>query len=860
MSKFLDLVFDKCRIRMKIENLEDTVFKRKYNYFKSLLSNNNKALALINDLENMLLEHKPFEYEEVVEQCEELIKVVYEIAEDINAISGGKYPDLFTVAEKTGISVLKHLVERNKLDRAGWTIPLARLSHESRSQVGSKAANLAEISNRVNLPTPRGFSVTAFACHHFFRQTGLYERIKKEMKGLDVNKTQELENTSFRVKKLIMDAHLPSGVEKAITKEVEALTSEFGHHIRLAVRSSATGEDSHGSTFAGQHSSVLNVSPDNVIRAYKEVVSSTFNPRAVFYRRNRGYRDMDVLMAVLCLIMVDARSSGCLYTIDPNDALEDDVVINANWGLGVSVVDGSMPTDYWRISKKDQKIIDKSIPEKNHMQVMGRESDLKTTSVPAHKKTEPCLNPEQIKNIVSYGLKLESYFGWPLDIEWAVDRQDSLFILQARPLQRVNRQQDQEYDSMKFDLQDHQVLLSGGMTASPGSACGPAYILKYDHNLSAIPEGSILVAPHTSPKYVSAMNRVKGIITDVGSVTGHMASVAREFGIPTLVGTSSSTATLEPYELITLDASRRLVLKGHVQSILKEKPRVNILKDSPMFKAVRETLKQIVPLHLVDPESDSFSPRNCRTLHDIVRFCHEMAMREMFRLGEDVTGHSRYMAVKLLTRLPLNIFVLDLGGGTDSEPGQFCLKQSQIISTPFQALLKGMHHKDVQWAGRNTAAHDMDNLDILEYPSDKNTPEDHPGGPNYAIVSDEYVNFNLRLGYHFVTIDSFCSERVNDNYIKLSFKGGAADVGLRTRRAVFIAMVLKKMGFRANQKGDMLEAEMKKYDLPRLEGKLDLIGRLLGSIRLLDMALPDDGDLPWYVDEFLRGNYAFKHN
>ncbi len=860
MFKFLDLVFDKFKVRMKIEDVEDTALKRKYDYFKSLLSNNNRALVLINDLENMLLEHKPFEYDQVVEQCEELIKVVYEISEDVNAISGGKYPDLFMVTEKIGVSILGHLVQKNKMDKASWTIPIAHLSHESHPQVGNKAANLAEISNRVNLPTPKGFSVTAFACHHFFRQSGLNERIKKEMKGLDVNSTYDLETASLRVKDMIMAATLPKGMEKAITKEVRALTSEFGDHIRLAVRSSATGEDSQGSTFAGQHSSFLNVSPGNVTHAYKEVVSSIFNPRAVFYRKSKGFRDLDVLMAVLCLTMVDAEASGCLYSIDPNDSQVDDIFINANWGLGVSVVDGSMPTDYWRISKLDLSILDQKIPEKQQMLIMGESSDLKTASVPVHKKSRPCLTLEQLKTIVKYGLKLESYFGWPLDMEWAVDKQDNIFVLQARPLQRVIRKQDIEYDSIEFDPQNHEVLLSGGMTAAPGTACGPVYILEADHHLSEIPQGSILVTPHTSPRYVSAMSKVKGIITDVGSVTGHMASVAREFGIPTLVGTSNGTDTLVPYDIITLDASRKLVFKGEVQSILKEKPRVNILKDSPVYKVVRETLKKIVPLHLVDPEADIFSPKNCRTLHDIVRFCHEMAMREMFRLGEDIKGHSQYMAVKLLTPLPLNIFVLDLGGGARSEPGLFSLTKSQIISIPFKALLNGMLHKDVQWAGRNTSGYQRKELDIVEYTIHKHKQNDNLDGPNYAIVSNEYVNFNLRLGYHFVTIDSFCSDRVNDNYIKLSFKGGAADVGLRTRRAVFIAMILRKLGFRVDQKGDMLVAEMKKYDLPRLENKLDLIGRLLGSIRLLDMVLTDDGELPWYVDEFLRGNYTFKNN
>ncbi|WP_035243818.1 PEP/pyruvate-binding domain-containing protein [Desulfonatronovibrio hydrogenovorans] len=864
MLKFLDLLFDKFKIRMRIEDIDDAPLKKKYEFFKSLLSNNNQALALINDLENLLLDHKPFDYDDVVNQCEQLIGVVYEIAEDMNAISGGKYPGLFSATEKLGIAILKELIRKNKPDKSKWTIPLASLSRENQQLVGNKAANLAEISNRAHLPTPRGFSVTAYACHHFLKQSGLYGLIKEEMKGLDVRDTKKLESACFGIQKKVMDATLPAGIHKAITMELDSLISEFGPDIRLAVRSSAVGEDSQDASFAGQHSSVLNVAPESFFKAYKEVVAGTFNPRAVFYRRSKGYRDLDVLMSVLCLMMVDARASGCLYTADPNDSTRNDLLINANWGLGVSVVDGSMSTDYWRISREDRQVISQEISEKKAMLVMGGEYDLKKVKVPASQTSQACLAADEISRLVTYGLKLEKYFGHPLDMEWALDQNSNIFILQARPLQRFD--QDTPGSCQLPSIPDHEqdIILSGGMTASPGTACGPAHVLGPDQDLSAVAQGSILVAPQTSPDYVPAMSRITGIITDVGSVTGHMASVAREFGIPTLVGTSTGTKIIAHLQVITLDATRQMVYRGRAESILKFKPPVNIMKDSPVFKLVRESLKKIVPLHLVDPGAKDFSPQGCQTLHDIVRFCHEMAMQEMFRLGEELQGLDKYMAVRLETDLPLNIHVLDLGGGVEFNPDGSGIGPDQISSIPLKALLKGMSHEDVRWSGDHPQSR---LLDVVEYaihrrkpaPRQK-TPKAEPAGINYVIISDKYVNFNARLGYNFVTIDSFCSSRVNDNYIKLSFKGGAADIGPRTRRAKFISMILRKLGFKIMLKGDMLLAEMKKYDCPRIEHKLDLMGRMLGSIRLLDMGLADDGDLPWYVDEFLRGNYTFKNN
>ncbi|RQD60263.1 PEP/pyruvate-binding domain-containing protein [Desulfonatronovibrio magnus] len=860
MRKAIEYVLDNLKIRMKIEDVDDADVKKKYDYFTSLLAGNNKALSLINDLENLLIEPKPFDYDEVVEQCEKLVSVVYDISEDLNAISNGKYQGIFSATERIGTEIISDLATKKKLDKSSWTIPLENLTNDNHPQVGNKAANLAEISNRAELPTPQGFAITAFACHHFFKQAEIYSMIRDEMKGLDPDDTENLEKACNRIQSIIMDARIPTGLDKSIKREISRLQDRLGDDIRLAFRSSATGEDSEGTSFAGQHSSVLNVSMSNALRAYKEVVASTFNPRAVFYRRKIGYRDVDVLMSVLCLVMVDARASGCLYTIDPNNADVDDIYINANWGLGVSVVDGSMPTDYWRISKEDRSIMMEEIAVKDQMMVMDSEYDLKTVPVPETDAAVPCLSPENIACLVEFGLRLEEHFGWPLDMEWAVDKKGKAYVLQARPLYRAMQESPINALDRDFDDQEHEIVLAGGMTASPGTASGPAYVLESEHNLSNIPQDSILVAPQTSPLYVSAMSRVKGIITDVGSVTGHMASVAREFGIPTLVGTSTGTQAIEPYETITLDASRRIVFKGRVENILKERPRPNLMKSSPAYKTVQKTLKQIVPLKLVDPAAENFTPEGCITLHDIVRFAHEMAMREMFRLGDDIQGRGKYMAVRLKTSLPLNIYFLDLGGGAALEPGKMKVTKRDITSSPFKALLNGMSYKEVKWAGRLRKKVKGLKAAFWEKISGDPDREIDLSTPNYAIISDEYVNFNLRLGHQYVTIDSFCSPRINDNYIKLSFKGGKEDPEQRTRRATLIALILKKMGFRVEHKGDMLMAEMKKYDESRTREKLDIIGRLLGSIRLLDTILNNDSELRWYADEFLRGNYSFKSN
>ncbi len=395
------------------------------------------------------------------------------------------------------------------------------------------------------------------------------------------------------------------------------------------------------------------------------------------------------------------------------------------------------------------------------------------------------------------------------------------------------------------------------MTASRGKASGLAYVLASDHNLLNIPQDSILVAPQTSPRYVAILGRVQAIVTDVGSVTGHMASVAREFSVPTLVGTGNATSLIAHGEEITVDASNGLIFQGRVDSILERRKPVNPMKGSPTYKAAHSALKKIAVLNLLDPSQESFAPEGCQTLHDIVRFSHEISMREMFRISDEIEVSERH-AVHVKAPLPMKILAIDLGGGLDISSDVSQANVHNVVSIPFQSLLKGMTRPDVQWIG--SVGIDWKGFATVMAESVFRDPltDDRMGGPNYVVISDEYMNFNSRLGYHFAVVDAFCGDQVNDNYITFSFKGGAADIGRRSRRASLIAKILKRLGLKTEIRGDMVRGEIKKYDCAILQEKLDMIGRLLGAVRLLDMVLSDDGRIDWYVEEFFKGNYTFQ--
>ncbi|MBF0505651.1 MAG: pyruvate, phosphate dikinase [Nitrospirae bacterium] len=830
----------------------------KYNAYKSLITHNTSSLSTLSGLELLLRDIKPFTLDYFVLNIESLIVSVENIVKSLNELCAGKYQELFHIVENIGGEVLGKLKRPRTFESEELVLPLESLCRERLNDVGGKAANFGEIHNSVKLPVPHGFSITAYACYYFLKSNGLIDQIAELIRGLRVEDTESLTRVSDEIKSLIMNAALPPDLEQAILDGAKGLNTEAGPDLRLSVRSSATCEDSEAS-FAGQYSSVLNVSCNSILEAYKEVVASTFSPRAIFYRRNKGYAEDDIIMSVLCLSMVNSVKSGVMYTVDPTDHNIKDVIISAAWGLGVSVVDGSSAVDLYRVGKVDGKIKMREIAGKMHRIVMASPEGLRSEDVPSNMRNAPCLSDEEIRQLMDYGTRLENHYGEALDIEWAVDQDGRLLVLQARALNPMTVEADAgqaELPSEPNGASTHPVLLEGGHCASPGVATGIAYVVTSDRDLSGVAEGAILIGPQTSPAFVSIMGRLRGIITDLGSITGHMAAVAREFDLPALVATDRATRVIPNGEEITLDSSRRTVYKGRVESLLKEKKKANPMEGSPVFTLAREAVSKIAPLTLTDPYADNFNPRGCRTIHDIIRLGHEISMREMFRIG-DYLDDDEGKAIRLRVNLPMVLYCVDLGGGMRLDPGKIVATTEDLTSTPFTALINGMTHKDIKWVGGvGMSVGDMASLFAHSMIYDPTT-EGRFGGPSYAVISKEYLNFNSRLGYHFAVVDSYCGPEANENYITFSFKGGAANMRRRERRAMLIAVILERLGMTVDRNGDMVRGEIRECKAEQLIDKLDHLGRLMGAMRLVDMAITDDSQIAWYADEFFKGNYSF---
>jgi len=343
-----------------------------------------------------------------------------------------------------------------------------------------------------------------------------------------------------------------------------------------------------------------------------------------------------------------------------------------------------------------------------------------------------------------------------------------------------------------------------------------------------------------------------------------MASLARELGVPTLLNTKTATQTILHGTVITVDATNCFVYEGELRQLLNRGDNGNESKDggawgknSPAYQLLEKVISLVSPLNLTEPGSAAFTPDNCVTLHDLARFVHEKSYREMFMMGDNV-GDLRGAAYKLDVFLPIDLYVVDLGGGVKETPKHRKLKRSQIASVPLSALLRGMLHEKIPRFGPRPM--DLGGLLSIMMRHAATGPEADGTfrDPCYAMISDKYTNFTARVGYHFSVVDTYCGETQNKNYISLLFQGGAADYLRRTRRARAMADILKEHGFSVDLKHDLINARLNKGTREETVKQLEMIGSLLQFFRQMDAAMANDDAVILFRDAFLRGDYGLE--
>jgi pyruvate,water dikinase len=820
-----------------------------------LLSTNNDILERFAELERSLAAGQAMSVEELRGAAEAIRAMTIRVVENVAEISDGRYLGLRRNIEKIAASVEEALRTVLGTPLTAPCIPLEQISRDLADAVGGKVANLAEVRNVVGLPVPAGFAVTTFAYRAFVESSGLQAKFREVWERIPWEDPAGIAVASREMQRMVLETEIPQEVREAITLSAHDLYRRAPGKPRIAIRSSAIGEDTHAS-FAGLYTSFLNVPLEQVLRRYRETLASKFNPQALAYMHAKGFREESIAMSVGCFLMVDAAAAGVAYSLDPTDPGLSTMIVSGAWGLGKPVVDGSMTPDVYVLPRQPGRGAVSIRPAKKLRRLVPAPSGgTAEEPVPEELQDRSCLAAEQLETLAGYVRALDLHFRGPQDVEWALDREGRLFILQARPLTLTEAATASAPEEV---LARHRVLLSGGSTACAGAGAGPVVLVRGDSDLDAFPVGGVLVARQNAPEFGRVMSRVAAIVTDVGGATGHMASLAREYGVPTIANAGGASSLPVGIE-VTVDATRRKIYEGRIEALLV----ANALQkrphwDHPGLAIMGRVVNRIAHLNLTDPGSNTFRAKNCETYHDVVRFCHEMAISEMFRINDYQNLQEPGMAFRLDTEVPLGIYVVDLGGGVNATPGARAITPEQITSTPMRALWRGITTPGLRWAGARP-------VDLRGFISvwattmaDGARAERGLGDNSYALVGERYMNFGSRLGYHFSTLESMCGPDLHENSIIFRFKGGAADVQRRERRARFIAEVLEQHGFEVDRRQDLINAWVRTLPQDRIEELLVMLGRLMGSTRQLDVTMSTETRVAACVEAFLRGDYGLQ--
>ena len=427
--------------------------------------------------------------------------------------------------------------------------------------VGGKNANLGEMTTKANVPVPFGFAVTANAYRLFIQENDIDDRISAEMaKFSDINDTRILQGVGKSIRDMIKGANMPQSLDQEIRTAYATLTQRLNAQDPfLAIRSSATAEDLPGASFAGQQETYLNVKGvDEVIQKTKECFASLFTDRAIYYRIKKGFDWSKVALSVAVQDMVNSKAAGVMFTLDVRNGDTSKVVIEGAWGLGEYVVQGTVTPDHWVVDKDSMRISETKISDKAIQLVRAPGKGNIEQKVMEEMRRVPCLSEAQVLELARHATNLEKHYGFPVDIEWALDTDDGkLYVTQCRP-ETGWTGQEKRAAVKKIDA---KAILTG-LAASPGVASGKVVKVVTLDDMHKVVKGDILVTRMTTPDMVPAMEKAAAIVTDEGGSTSHAAIVSRELGVPCVVGTSQATELLNDGDEVTVSGSEGKVFKG----------------------------------------------------------------------------------------------------------------------------------------------------------------------------------------------------------------------------------------------------------------------------------------------------------
>ncbi len=829
--------------------------RRRLDDLRHLVDENNRVLELIARAGEMLGGEYIFDRNTLVALASDLEDATREVVFDLNAITGGRYPQLADAVRRVSSAVEAELEQRVFVPEAELVIPLTEVGEELADAVGEKMARLGALQRLDDCSTPLGFVVSAHACQRLLAEAGAIALAERVDAAWAAASATERAAFASDLRRRVLEAPLPRDLARALRRGLAALRRR-GADGGLAVRSSALGEDGEMS-FAGQYETVLGVAPDGVENAVRQVVASLYAPGVMSYRAEAGLHPARAAMAVGVLAMVPARASGVAYTLDPVSPDTERMVVAAACGLGRAVVEGATPVDRFEVAREaPHAVLSRRLAHKQAMDVVTRRGGVERRGVPEEERGQPAVSDEELGRVAAVALSIERYMKSAQDVEWAIDDDGRLFILQTRPL-RLGVRSPAAHRDLAEATSRHRVLLEGrGLVACRGIAAGPVRLVMGGGDLDALPRNAVIVARTSSPRLAAAVARAAAVITDIGTTTGHLAAITREFRIPAIVDAGNATELLAGVGEVTVDTEENVVYEGRVDELIDyQLLREASFVDAPEFRLLRRMLKRIAPLYLRDPRGSEFFPQYCRTYHDIIRFAHEKAMEELAEGSRLSPRPGNPHVRRLELPVPLDLIVVDLGGGLTGSAVDRVVRLDQVRSRPLQVLAEGLTTEGV-WA---TGPADMDLQGFMSSLTRSQALTDQLAlrpELNVAVVTRDYLNLNLRLGYHFNIIDCVLGPDRSHNSIYFRFAGGVTELTRRSRRSRVLRGILEAYDFVVEGEGDLVVARVKKLPNAAMTERLLMLGRLIGFTRQLDILLRDDDIVDECVESFLDGRYA----
>jgi len=823
-------------------------FPEIFEHFQALLADDQRVMELIADLGEKSGGEYIFDRKYLIDTTEEIQTLLLRMVKGVNLITANRYPDLYQAIDRIFIPLGAELRGRLILsEEMPLVIPLAEAPQDRPELIGGKASHLAVAIQNLNLPVPGGFIITTRSYRLFLEHNHLEERIHALLESWVAGEHDERQ-VSRQIQYSILAGVVPHEVAGDIRRQAEKSGGDW------AVCSSAYGEDGELS-FAGLHESLLHVPARGVIKAYKQVLASLYSPEALVYRQKMGMLGEEAAMAVLCQEMIPSRASGVVHTLDVSGRESDCLVMFASWGLGRTVVEGTGPADRY--------VVERDFPHRIRSQEIARKEKLvramagggeEEVPVPGEDQSRETLSEATVEALGRWALILERYFKRPQEIECAIDQAGNGWVLQARSLQLPKPTAPLRQDICETCALYPILIQDVGVVAHAGVGAGVVAHVSADADMDRFPEEAVLVTKYTAPWLARIVPKAAAIVAERGSAAGHLATIAREFRVPTLVGVERAMEILAAGMKVTVDTKQRTIYAGRVKELIQyELVQSMAFEDAPEFRLLRRILARIAPLHLLDPQDQNFTPGGCQSVHDVIRFIHEKAVEELMDLPRFVKRFKGVKIFTLVSDIPLGLKILDLGGGIAPEAQGTRLLPEHIRSWPMKALWEGLSSPGV-WSTEPVPVDFQGMMSSLSKTVAVTPGATTVSGFNLAVISENYLNLHLRLGYHFNLVDARMETEAPRNHIYFRFVGGVTDLTRRSRRAQLLEKILSQFHFKVDTKGDLVVAKV--LHLPRedMEQRLQLLGRLIGFTRQLDIQLRRDDDVPDFVEAFFHQN------